>query len=194
MFTKNLFTGEVTVTNHTLPRHFQRKLEIEGVVEMLLECGRAEMPLGALVGEWALINWRRPENDFFYALHGDHEAEPPRVTRKDVAAGTRDGHLIVFRLWQEDLLVGTRYANLHYPGCWSAAGRGHGHILTTIALEVITVAQVWINGHFRIRNTLSPGSATRWEKEGLLDAETSADILRAFGWPEEDCRIEDKEE
>jgi len=192
MFTKNLFTGEVTVTNHTLPPHLQHKVEIEGLAQRLFKYGQVEKPLGTLIGEWALVNWRRPESDFFYTLHGDHEAQPPCVTRKDVALGTPGGSLVIFRLWQDDHLVGTRYANLRYPGCWSAAGRGQGQILTTIALEVMTVAQVWVNGHFRIRNTLSPGAATRWEKEGLLKAETSADLLRAFGWPEEDCALEEE--
>lgn len=193
MFIKNLFSGEVTVTNRTLAPHLQRKLEIEGLAEELLGRGQVEMPLGLLTGEWALVKWMGGENRFFYSLYHDHKAPPPDIFREEVCLGAPNSDILMFRLWEGNRLVGMRYSYLRYPGYWSAAGRGQGHLLTTIGLEVMTLVQVWVNGHFHIKESLSRGATLRWEKEGLLKAETSADLLRAFGWPEEDCVSEEEE-
>ncbi len=193
MFTKNLFTSEVTVTTPTLAPHLQRKLEIEGLVDILFQRGQVEMPLGLLTGEWALVKWMGGENRFFYSLYHDHKAPPPDIFREEVCPGAAGADIIMFRLWEGNRLMGVRFSYLRYPGYWSAAGRGQGRILTTIGLEVMTVAQIWVKGHFWIREGFSQGAKARWEKEGLAKAQTSADLLRAFGWPEEDCIFEEEE-
>lgn len=160
----------------------QHQEEIEALVERLIEEGVGEVAIGPLTGEWALVQWMGGENQFFRSLYEDPHAPPPDIFREGVCPGAPESDILIFRLWDGNRLVGVRYTYLHHPGCWSAAGRGHGHTLTTIALEVMTVAQVWVNGHFRVQETLSPGATLRWKKEGLLGAQTSKDILRVFGW------------